>query len=168
MRAFGNSVLICYIIDMRIQRSGVQAEPHLAVFEIDEETRFYEQVVARNAMMLSPYDLERLEMDHETATNWAHRSFVLSARKNGEFQTNTMKFDKDDLRYFGGLLIYFSDTTSDELYRLVQGNPQQKDIYSSRLYEARLARKMSSVVADRVKVTPLWTPNRRRVIGFSK
>lgn len=152
---------------MQLQRFRGQPDPYEVKFEMDEATRFYEQFVAHKAMLLSPFDTERLGMDPDTATFWAERGFQLSARNNGEFVTDTTRFDLDTLRYFGGLLTYFADTTQEELHRITNNNPPDKSVYAGRLFEAKMAGDMCTVIESRIKVPKLWRSHKNPV-GFSR
>lgn len=122
--------------------------------------------MAKNAMMLAPHDTERLGLEQTVATDWAERGFGLIARENGDFLTDTTRFELDELRMFGGLLAYFAATTDEELHRITNSNPPDKTIYASRLYEGQIAHDMHGVIEARVQVPSLWAPRQTPSVGF--
>ncbi len=153
---------------MKLHRYNGQPEPYKLTFEVNPETQYYEQIVARNALMLSPFDIDRIGLEAEEATAWAERGFALSARNNGDFLTNQTRLNREELRRFGGLLAYFSDITFDEMRRIAGNNPPSKDVFANRLYEGKLASDMHTVIESRIRVPKLWKPNTSKSFGFSK
>ena len=81
--------------------------------------------------------------------------------------TDKARFDREDLRFFGGLLTYFADATVEELHRLANNNPPDKSVYAGRRFEGKIASKMGETIGTRVKVLKLWQPrNQTHVVGF--
>lgn len=151
---------------MQIHRFRGEERPYEVTFERRLDTTFYEQAVAKSAMMLAPHDTERLGMDQAEANRWAEEGFRLVARENGDFLTNSSRFDINDLRTFGGLLAYYAQITDEELFRITNNNPPDKSIYAGRRYEGQMAQEMHDVVRARVFVPQLWQPADARTVGF--
>ena len=165
---FGDSISVTFT-HMRIHRyRDGSGQPYELTFEADPDTRFYEIAVAKKASMPSIFDRHRLKLDKDTATKWAKFGFSLIVRKddNGEFRSDSARLDKSELKTFGGLLLYYSDITDEELTRVLDNNPADKNFYGERLLEGEMAAAMHQTIEDRVKVPQLWTPGETRTVGF--
>lgn len=155
---------------MIINRVQDDEDPYVVRFERDQRTGFYEQLVAGNAMMLNPYDVERLGIDDVELDYWETLAFTMVRKDNGDFSYGSFGFSLERLKTFGGLLTYYADTTDEELNRVANNNPPNKDGFASRRVQGRMALEMLSVITRRqIKVPRLWTPgNDRRPVGFTR
>lgn len=170
--AFVLRVCIWYGYQMLVHRhQNADPQPYEVTFETEPYTQFYEQGVVKSAMMLSEFDagVDRLNLTYDQTTRWAALGFHVTKRNgNTDPLVNTVRFDREELRVFGGLLAYFADNTIDDLYRISANNPHTKDHFGIRRVEAKIALSMVSTIENRIKVPRLWSGHKVKVIGFSR
>ena len=155
---------------MHVKRHHVRTDdlPYELTFEFDGTTNFHEQFVAKNAVMLSPFDQRQLGTDSATATEWAAFGFSIVRKQgnNGDFQSSSVRLTTDRLRYFGGLLAYYAENTESDMWRIMQNNPPSKEVFGSRRVEGKMAAQMHDTITDHINVPKLWTPAAMNPIGF--
>jgi hypothetical protein len=149
--------------------SSLNSETHHEIsFEIEPQIQFNERYVVKNALSPSPFDIKYMDINREQLNTMAKIAFAIIAKNqsDGEFLLNNLYLEPTQLRLFGGLLLYHSDSTEAEEWRIMSNNPVNKDVYASRRNEGVMAMAMSAEVARVIDIPVFWNPNRSYPYGF--
>lgn len=143
---------------MKCHRFLGQTDPYCITFETSELTGYKEYIVAANAMSLTPYDQDRLELLDSQIDTFDFIGSVIAAC--GESDKPNITLSLEEVRYLGAGLLYYAETTDEDVNRFMINNLTSKRVFAVRREEGRVAYRMISQIDKRITIPTLWKPER--------